>query len=174
MTTTFLSENMARYYEDMWIAHQLETLSNGKYRFPNGLKLGNYKKEFWSIISDDEWSNISFHFELNWRRESGAPITKVTNIDIPIHLETKAGHEELYRKARECFETHGYSFRGEREGAILASDGTKFHVSITPDFSSEDAAKNTILEIIKILDSAPYQKCAQIINEFIRERQNKN
>ena len=174
MTTFFLSENMARYYEDMWIAHQLEALSNGKYRFLNDLKFGNYKKEFWSIISDDKWANISFHFELNWGRESGAPITQVTNIDIPIHLEAKKGHEEKYNKAREFFEAQGYSFKGKKEGAILSSDGSKFHKSITPDFSSEDAAKNTILEIIKILDSDPYQKCAQIINEFISEQQNIN
>ncbi|SEH48763.1 hypothetical protein [Ruminococcus flavefaciens] len=172
MSTTFLSEDMTRYYEDMWIAHQLEALSNGKYRFLNNLEFGNYKNEFWSIISADEWSNISFHFELNWKR--GLPITNVSKINIPIHLETKKGHEELYRKARECFEAQGYSFIGEKEGAILASDNSKFHESITPDFSSEEAAKATIREIIKILDSESYQKCAHIINEFIREQQNKN
>lgn len=31
MSTTFLSEEITRYYEDQWIARQIKELSSGRY-----------------------------------------------------------------------------------------------------------------------------------------------
>ena len=168
MSTSFLSEDMTRYYEDQWIAHQLKELSNGRYWFLNESKFGYCRTKFWSIISVKEWSDISFHFELSWKQ--GIPMTEAATINIPIHLETKSGHEDKYQKAREYFEARGYYFTGNKEGAVHATDDSDLNVTIeSPDFSSEEAAKKTIQKIIKILESDPYQACAQIINDFIRE-----
>lgn len=85
-------------------------------------------------------------------------------------METKKGSEELYHKAREYFEAHRYVFKdGTKEGAIHELDGSKLNKCVTPDFSSEEAAKNTIMEIISILDSNIYQQCAKIADEFINK-----
>ena len=94
MSITFLSEETTRYYEDMWIAKQLKELSKGKYYFSNDQVFGKCKKGFWSIISNEEWRDISFHFELSWT--NGVPMSKVSKLNILIHLETKSGREELY------------------------------------------------------------------------------
>ena len=170
MSETFLSEETARYYEDQWIAYQLKELSNGRYWFLNEPEFGVCRTRFWSIISVKEWSNISFHFELSWKR--GMPMTEAATINIPIHLETKSGHEDKYQKAREYFEARGYYFTGNKEGAVHATDDSDLNATIkNPDFSSEEAAKKTIQEIIKVLDSDPYQKCAAIADAFLREYQ---
>lgn len=166
MSITFFSEETTRYYEDMWIAKQLKELSKGKYYFSNDQVFGKCKKGFWSIISNEEWRDISFHFELSWT--NGVPMSKVSKLNILIHLETKSGREELYIKARECFEKHGYIFKADaKEGAFLAPDGSKIKEFVIPDFSSEGTAIQTIKQIIAVLDSPAYQKCAKIIDEFI-------
>lgn len=168
MSTTFLSEETTRYFEDQWIAHQLKELSNGRYWFLNESQFGICKKEFWSIVSDEKWGDVSFHFELKWKQ--GVPMTEASKLNIYIHLETKKGREELYQKAREYFKERGYVFKDDvKEGAFLAPDGSKLKESITPDFSSEETANNTIKEIIKILDSDAYQQCAKIADECIEK-----
>ncbi|MCQ2417419.1 MAG: hypothetical protein MJ071_06370 [Oscillospiraceae bacterium] len=166
MNTTFLSEETTRYYEDMWVANQLKELSKGKYYFSNDQVFGKCKKEFWSIISNESWRNISFHFELSWKH--GVPMTKADSLNILIHLETKKGHEKLYHKARESFESQGYVFKPDaKEGAFLAPDGSELKVPVTPDFSSEETAKQTIKQIIAVLESPAYQKCTKTVDEFI-------
>lgn len=168
MSTTFLSERTTHYYEEQWIARQLKKKSKEKYWFLNEPHFGTPRPGFWSIVSDKKWSDISFHFELKWTE--GIPMTEVSEINIVIHLETKEGKEEKYQKARKYFEERGYRFKPDtKEGAVQDSGGSDIKESITPDFSSEEAANKTIDEIIEILESDPYQACAQIINDFIRE-----
>ena len=64
MSTTFLSYETTKYYEEMWIAHQLNELSKGKYWFLNKPLFGKRRSDWWSITFSDEWENIFFHFEL--------------------------------------------------------------------------------------------------------------
>ena len=61
-----------------------------------------------------------------------------------------------------------YIFKADaKEGAFLAPDGSKIKEFVIPDFSSEGTAIQTIKQIIAVLDSPAYQKCAKIIDEFI-------
>jgi hypothetical protein len=160
MSSTFLSEETARYYEDMWIADQMKRLSDGKYWF---LRKG--KNEWRSIIADENWDKIYFHFEIRW--SDGKPISQTTKINIRAHLESKFIDEELDRKARVFF---------EEQGCVISSNTIKKVCGITlkeyvvPDFSNEETAIQTIMNIIAVLDSAGYQKCAEIADAFLKQQ----
>lgn len=172
MSTTFLSEDMARYYEDQWIAYQLKELSKGKYWFLNESQFGKCKNDFWSIVSSKEWKECNFHFELKWKEY--APMTKAEKLNIRVHLESKYLGPQIDEKSRTFFSKKGaiISSNPSRINTIEEVCGMKLDAAVeNPDFSSEEAAKKTIQEIIKILDSKAYQKCAAIADAFLREYQ---
>ncbi len=54
MSTTFLSYETTKYYEEMWIAHQLNELSKGKYWFLNKPLFGKRRSDWWSITFSNE------------------------------------------------------------------------------------------------------------------------
>lgn len=169
MSTTFLSEDTARYFEDQWIAHQLKEQSNGKYWFLNDSQFGKCKNDFWSIVSNVEWKRINFHFELRWK--DFAPMTRAEKLNIRIHLETKYIDSQLDEIARTFFSEMGavISSNPSRINTIEEVGGLKLDASVeNPDFSSEEAAKQTVERIIAILNSDPYQKCAAIANAFLQ------
>ena len=157
MSITFLSEDTIRNYEVQWFEEQLNDLSNGRYCI-----LRKDKKEWYSIVPDKEWDRIKFHFELQWKPR--VYITEVSNINIRIHLESQHSREEIDAKVREYFAGQKCIIDGNTFKEV---NGENLKVSVTSDFSSEETAKNTIKEIIRVLDSAAYQKCAQLAEIFI-------
>lgn len=157
MSITFFSEDTIRNYEFQWLEEHLKELSNGRYCI-----LRKDKKEWYSIISDKEWDRIKFHFELRWKQ--GFYITEVSNINIRIHLESQYASDEIDKMAREYLANNKCLIVGNTFKEI---DRQKLEQSVTPDFSSEGTAIQTIKQIIAVLDSPAYQKCAKIIDEFI-------
>lgn len=168
MSTTFLSDETTRYYEDMWIAYQLKALSKDRYCFLNDLTFGKSKKEWWSITSCDEWKNILFHFELKWG--GGTSMTEASKLNIRVHLESKFINEETDRASREYFEEHGCIFGGKNApNTIKEVNGAKLDASVIPDFSDEEKAKDTIHKIIEVLDLPAYQQCADIADAYLHQ-----
>lgn len=170
MSTSFLPEDMIRYYEDMWIGEQLKILSNDKYsRLLKRRTLGETTKSFWQIIQNEKWDSINFHFELKLTGET--PLCQTSKeIEVLVHLESQHIDKNTDKKARAFFINNGALFKSKNK--IDEVCGMKLEGSFIPDFSSEETAKKTILEIIDILNSDPYQKCAKIANAFIRELSN--
>ena len=167
MSSTFLSEETARYYEDMWIAYQLKNISSGKYWFLNVSQFGKCRKEWWSIVSDEKWDKIHFHFEIRW--SDGKPTSQTSKINIRVHLESNSISEEFDRKARAFFMEQG-------EEAVISRNtiekvcGITLKDYVVPDFSNEETAIQTIKNIITVLDSAGYQKCAKIADAFLKQQ----
>ena len=157
MSITFLSEETTKNYDYQWFVEQLKELSNGRYCI-----LRKDKKEWYSIVSDKEWDRIKFHFELRWKQ--GFYITEVSNINIRVHLESQYASDEIDKMAREYFTKQKCIIVGN---TIKEINGNTLEISVTPDFSSEETAIQTIKQIIAVLDSPAYQKCAKIIDEFI-------
>ncbi len=167
-TTTFLSDEMARYYEDMWVEEQLKILSKKKYeRLIKMRKFGETNKSFWQIVSKDKkdkWDSINFHFEL---KLSGTDsLTQCSEIPVVVHLESQHISPQLNEKARAFFAKEGAVIEGNTIKEVCGKklDG----VVKKPDFSSEEAAKRTIEEIIGIINLESYQKCAKIANAFLK------
>ena len=149
---------MSTTYDYQWFTTQLNCLPKKKpYRI---FRKGN--NEWVSIISADKWKKINFHFEVRWSNHK--PISETTKLNIRIHLESQFISEEIDRKARAFFAKHGYAIKGN---TFKDLPGEKLEKSVLPDFSSEEAAKRTIQEIIDIFDSPAYQKCAELAEEFI-------
>ena len=73
MSTTFLSEETTRYYEDQWIARQLREQSENKYQFLNKPQFGTCRKRFWSIVSNDKKKSRCL--------DEGTPLKTVRNKD---------------------------------------------------------------------------------------------
>ena len=129
-------------------------------------KFGETNKEFWRIISNDLWDKINFHFELKLKGEN--PLSQTSKeIQVLVHLESQHKDNNTDEKAREFFINNGARFK--TKNAIEEVCGMKLEGEFIANFTSEDAAKNTIHEIIRILDSPAYQKCAEIANAFISE-----
>ncbi len=175
MSTTFLSEKMARYFEDMWIEEQLKSISANRFeRLLNKRKFGETNKSFWKIISNSKWDDFNFHFELGW--SDNTPLSQVSNkIRVVVHLESQhIKNTDIDKKARTFFAKNEvvFSDHPQRQNTIKEVSGMKLNGTVTPDFSSEEAAKKTIKEIIKILDSPAYKKCAEIADAFINELTN--
>lgn len=149
----------------MWIEEQLKILSDKRYyRLLKQRKLGETNKSFWKIVSNDIWDKINFHFEL--RLTEGVPLSQSSEkIIIAVHLESKFLGEQLDTKVKNFFKDNGCKFDGN---TIKEVNDSKLDSTVEPlDFSSEEAAKKTIQEIIKVLDLPEYQKCAEIANTFI-------
>ncbi|WP_295069692.1 hypothetical protein [Ruminococcus sp.] len=159
MGTSILSEATTKKFDHQWIERQIKELSNGRYEV-----IGKSINEFYSIISKEEWKKINFHYELKWT--SSSPIYQTSNINIRIHLESQHIDKGLDKKARDYFSRQGYIIKGNTFKEI---EGKPLEISITPDFSSEKTAQNTIKAIIKKLDSDAYQQCAKIADECIEK-----
>ena len=161
MGTAISSEATTKSFDNQWIERQIKELSNGRYEV-----FEKSKNEFYSIISKEEWKKIIFHFELKWTPRS--PISKTSNINIRVHLESKYITEDLDidRTARDYFAQHKCIIKGN---TIKKIDNKSLELSVIPDFSSEKTAQNTIKAIIKILDSDAYQQCAKIADECIEK-----
>lgn len=171
MSTTFLSYETTKYYEEMWIAHQLNELSKGKYWFLNKPLFGKRRSDWWSITFSDEWENIFFHFELRWN--SKFSLTEAPNLNIRVHLESKFINEKTGKESREYFEEHGCIFGGKSApNTIKEVNGAKLDASVIPDFSNEEKAKDTILKIIEVLNSPAYQQCADIADAYLQQMKN--
>ena len=169
MNTTFLSEETIRNYEYDWFKVQLKDLSKGKYDISK-----RSINEFYSIISDNSWNEINFHFEMHWTEK--VPLSQISKeIKVVAHLESQhKKNTDIDKKARPFFAKNEvvFSDHPQRQNTIKEVSGMKLNGTVTSDFSSEEAAKKTIKEIIKILDSPAYKKCAEIADTFINELTN--
>ncbi len=105
---------------------------------------------YWVIVRAPEWRNLDFHFELLWDSER---LCSAKCIWVEVHLE---GWQS--KSLRPEFEKAGFSSKGR----TLCSE------TVQADFSDEEKALQTVKEIIKILNSESFQKCAEIADGFCK------
>jgi len=137
-----------------WIEEKLKELSNGKFIFADKRQKGKYRREWWRIVENTKWNKILFHFELIWGGNTA--ITEAKKICIVAHLECQfLKDKSLNEKIREKFDMP--------KGNTLPPKA-----EIIPDFSSEETAAETLMQIIRILNSEDFQKYADIANKLCR------
>jgi len=137
-----------------WIEEKLKEFSKGKFMFADKRQKGKYRKEYWHIVETMKWNKILFHFELIWNGNTA--ITETKRIRIVTHLECQfLKDKSLNEKIREKFNMP--------KGNTLPPKS-----EIIPDFSSEKTAAETLMQIIRILNSEDFQKYADIANRLCR------
>lgn len=149
MNTTFLPEAILHCCEEDWLEEKFHELSKGKYLFADKRQKGKYRKEFWRIAEaekENNWKQINFHFELDW--SGSVPISKADAIRVAAHLEC----QHLF-DAQKNQEIRAH-FDGKQENTFCTE-------TIPADFSSEEAAIDTLNRIIAVLEKNTYRTYAQ-------------
>ena len=132
-----------------WLKSELETQMNEK-----GYSI-DFRSNYCQIYRE-EWKKIEFHFEIIW---NGTFVANCENINVHVHLEN---FEEAEEK-----DVFNYFNVGSIEPKGIKS---LTHKILPCDFSSENAAKDTVARILKTINSEVFQEYARMADEYLSKQ----
>jgi len=107
---------------------------------------------FLQIVRMKEWRELDFHFELLWQRDKR--LCTAREIWIEAHQEGRKSHTRFLKQK---FKQAGFPVQDK---VLLRSE------TIQADFSDKEKALQVIGKIAEILASEPFQKCAEVADNF--------